>query len=97
AATAYRPGIVFGVAFVVYITLATVALTVGHLRRKASRHGVADPPVDRPMMMATAGLGSVVLLMSALIFVAFPRMSRGWAGMNNMPGMSVAGFSDVVS
>ncbi len=97
AAAAYRPGIVYGVAFIAYITLATVALTLGHLRRKSLRFGVAEPPVDRPMVMATAGLGTVVLMMSALVFVAFPRVSRGWAGMGNMPGMAVAGFSDVVS
>ena len=55
AATAYRPGIVFAVAFVAYVTLATVALTLGHLRRKADRYGVANPPVDRSMVVATAG------------------------------------------
>ena len=97
ASTEYRPGIVFGLAFAAYIMLATVALTLGHLHRKSVRHGVPDPPVDRPMVIATAGLGTVVLMMSALVFLAFPRVSRGFAGMGDLPGMSVAGFSDVVS
>lgn len=97
AATAYRPGILFALAFVVYVTLATVALTLGHLRRKSARHGVPDPPVDRALVGATAGLGIVVLAMSALVFVAFPRVSRGWAGRGDVPMVSVAGFSDQVS
>ena len=97
ASTAYRPGIVFALAFVAYVTLATVALTLGHLRRKCERHGVGDPPVDRSMVAATVGLGTVVLLMSGVVFVAFPRVSRGWAGRGDLPVVAVAGFSDVVS
>ena len=97
AATAYRPGIVFALAFVVYVTLATVALTLGHLRRKANQYGVANPPVDRSMVVATAGLGTVVLVMSGVVFLGFPRVSRGWAGRGDLPVVAVAGFSDVVS
>ena len=97
AATAYRPGIVFALAFITYVTLATVALTLGHLRRKSARYGVADPPVDRSMLAATAGLGTVVLVMSCVAFLGFPRVSRGWAGRGDLPVVAVAGFSDVVS
>ena len=97
AATAYRPGIVFALAFVVYVTLATVALTLGHLRRKADGYGVANPPIDRSMVVATAGLGTVVLVMSGVVFLGFPRVSRGWAGRGDLPVVAVAGFSDVVS
>src|SRR5687768_7208477 len=97
AATAYRPGVFFAVAFVSYVALTTVTLTLGHLRRKADRHGVADPPVDRALVGASLGLGSVVLAMSAIVFVAFPRVSRGWAGRGDLPVVSVAGFSESVS
>ena len=97
ASTAYRPGVVFALAFVAYVTLATVALTLGHLRRKSERHGVADPRVDRTLVMATGGLGTVVLAMAAVVFVAFPRVSRGWAGRGDVPFVSVAGFSESVS
>ena len=97
AATAYRPGIVFAVAFIAYVTLATVALTLGHLRRKASSYGVVNPPVERSMVFATAGMGVVVLMMSGLVFLGFPRVSRGWAGRGDLPVVAVAGFSDVVS
>jgi transglutaminase-like putative cysteine protease len=97
AATAYRPGVIFALAFVSYVALATVTLTLGHLRRKAERHGVLDPPLDRALVGASAGLGTVVLAMSALVFVAFPRVSRGWAGRGELPVVSVAGFSETVS
>jgi transglutaminase-like putative cysteine protease len=97
AATAYRPGVIFAIAFVAYVALATVTLTLGHLRRKAHSHGVADPPVDRTLVGASAGLGTVVLAMSALVFVAFPRVSRGFAGRGELPVVSVAGFSETVS
>lgn len=97
ASTAYRPGVIFAAAFVAFVALACVTLTVGHLRRKAERHGIVDPPVDRALIGATAGLGTVVLGMSAIVFVAFPRVSRGWAGRGELPVVSVAGFSDEVS
>lgn len=97
ASTAYRPGVAFAAAFAAFVALATVTLTVGHLRRKAERHGVDDPGVDRALLGATAGLGTVVLAMSAVVFVAFPRVSRGWAGRGELPVVSVAGFADVVS
>jgi protein-glutamine gamma-glutamyltransferase len=97
AATAYRPGVIFAIAFVGYVALATVTLTLGHLRRKAERHGIVDPPIDRALVGATAGLGTVVLAMSAAVFVAFPRVSRGWAGRGELPVVSVAGFSETVS
>ena len=40
ASTAYRPGILFLIAFVAYIGLATIALMIGHLRRQSTRFGV---------------------------------------------------------
>lgn len=97
AATAYRPGVVFAIAFAIYVGLATVTLTVGHLRRKAARHGVAEPPLDRSLVATSAGLGTVVLAMSALVFLTFPRVSRGWSGRGDVPMVSVAGFSESVS
>src|SRR5688572_7923061 len=97
ASTAYRPGIFFAIAFVAYVTMATVALTLGHLRRKAQRHRVADPTVDRALVGATAGLGTVVLVTSMLVFLAFPRVTRGFAGRGDVPVSQVAGFSDQVS
>ena len=36
----YRPGILFLAAFVAFVILSTLALMVGHLRRKADLHGV---------------------------------------------------------
>ena len=50
AATAYRPGILFLIAFVAYVGLATVTLMVGHLRRQSERHRVAEVPLGRGML-----------------------------------------------
>ena len=97
ASTAYRPGIFFALAFVTYVTLATVALTLGHLRRKAQRHRIPEPTADRALLGATAGLGTVVLVTSVLVFLAFPRVTRGFAGRGDLPVTQVAGFSDQVS
>ncbi len=97
AATAYRPGIVFLVAFVAFVGLATVGLMVGHLHRAAERHGVREIPLGRPLVWTTTGLTGVILLVAAAVFVVFPRVSRGWAGREETVTTSIAGFSDQVS
>ncbi len=97
ASTAYRPGIVFLVAFVAFTGLATLGLMVGHLRRASERHGVRDVPLERPLVWATTGLTGVVLLVAVAVFVAFPRFARGWAGRGETLATSVAGFSNQVS
>lgn len=97
AATAYRPGILFAVAFVTYVGLATTALLVGHVKRQGERHGVASIPVERPFLLTVAGLSGITLLTSALVFLAFPRVSQGWAGRAPPPSMAIAGFSDEVA
>jgi transglutaminase-like putative cysteine protease len=97
AATAYRPGIVFAAAFVVYVALASPALTVGYFRRSLRRHGVPDVPIGRPLLSSAWALSGVTLLASVLVFLVFPRASQGWAGRGDVPSLSMAGFSDVVS
>jgi len=97
ASTAYRPGVLFLLAFIAYVTLATVALMVGHLKRNAERHGLRDIQVGRRMLGTTAGLSGVILLVAALVFLTFPRVSRGWAGRGQALATSIAGFSDEVS
>ena len=97
ASTAYRPGIVFLLAFVAYVGLATVALMVGHLRRQAERHGVAEVPLGRGMVTTTAALSGVILAVALIVFVSFPRISQGWAGRGETMASSIAGFSDQVS
>lgn len=97
ASTAYRPGILFGIAFVAYLGLATVALMVGHLIRAARHHHEAEPTVGRGFLTATAALSGVTLTMSVVVFVTFPRVSRGWAGRGEAPMTSIAGFSDEVA
>lgn len=97
AATAYRPGVVFAVAFVGYVGSATVALVLGHLRREVQAHGRDDLHVSRGFVLGTGALSSVVLLASAVVFLAFPRVSQGWSGRSPVPAPSMAGFSESVA
>ena len=96
-AAAYRPGVIFALSFVVYVVLATVTLVVGHLRRNAAQHGVREPLVERRFLAGMAGLSGVTLLVSGLVFIAFPRFARGWAPRGEVLATSIAGFSDQVS
>ena len=97
ASTAYRPGLLFALAFTAYVGLATVALMVGHLRRLAERHGTGEIPISRTFLAVTAALSGVTLLFSALVFLTFPRVSQGWAGRGGPPATSMAGFADEVT
>ena len=97
ASAAYRPGVLFALAFISYVVLTTLALVVGHLRRTAARHGVREKLVGRRFLTAMAGLSGAVLLVSGLVFIAFPRLSRGWAARGEVLATSIAGFADQVS
>lgn len=97
ASTAYRPGVLFLVAFIAYVGLATVALMVGHLRRQSERHRVREVPLGRSLLTATSALSGVILVVALLVFVTFPRVSQGWAGRGDTEVSTVAGFSDQVS
>ena len=97
ASTAYRPGIVFLVAFVSYVVLATLALMVGHVRRKSERHGIREVPLGRGLLGTTGLLSGVIMLVAAVVFVTFPRVSQGWSGRGETLATSIAGFSDEIS
>jgi len=97
AASAYRPGVLFALAFVAYVVISTLALMAGHMRRKLAAHGMDDVPLGRSVMLTTAALSAVTLGVSALVFLTFPRVSQGWAGRGETLATSVAGFSDEIS
>ena len=97
ASAAYRPGILFAVAFLVYVVVGTVALLVGYLRREAEENDIDELPVERKLLFGAAGLSGVTLLVAAGVFLTFPRVSQGWSGRGDTPVASVAGFSDEVS
>ena len=97
AATAYRPGVFFALAFVAYVALATVAFVVGHLRWKAVEHSVREELVTRRFLAGMTGLSGVTLLVSGLVFLTFPRLSSGWAARGEILATYIAGFSDQVS
>lgn len=81
ASTAYYPGPLFAAAFSAYIAAATLALMVGHLRRQTARYGGAEVRVGRPFLVTTAALSAITVVMSAVVFLAFPRLQRQWIGV----------------
>ena len=97
ASAAYRPGVGFAVAFLAYIALTTLALLVGHLRRQTERRRLRNVSLKAGFLLRTAALSAIVLAVSGAVFVAFPRVSRGWVsrGMSNPRPM--VGFGDQVS
>lgn len=97
ASAAYRPGILFAVAFLVYVVVGTLALFVGHLRREAERNRIREVKVGRRLLLGVGGLSMVTLLVSVGVFLTFPRVSRGWSGRGETATRPVVGFSDEVS
>lgn len=97
AATAYRPGVIFALAFAGYVTSATLALLVGHLRRESEGRGHPGIPVSRGLLAGTGALSALVLATSALVFLVFPRVSEGFSDRGGGGGPSIAGFSESVA
>ena len=97
ASAAYRPGIIFALGFIAYSALAVVTLMVGHLIRNLERHHARDVRLDRAFLLRIASLSGVMLALSALVFAAFPRVSRGWMTRTAVQTTSMVGFSDRVS
>ena len=97
AATAYRPGAVFGLSFALYVALASVAVPMGVLRRKAQRFGDPVPAPDRALVLPTLALSSVTLLAAVVVFLSFPRVARGWGNRGDVMASSIAGFADRIS
>jgi transglutaminase-like putative cysteine protease len=97
ASTAYRPGLLFLLAFLTYVSLATVVLILGHLRRQAKLHGTGDIPVPWSFLLTATALSAVTLAFAVLVFLTFPRVSQGWASRGETLTTSIAGFADEVT
>ena len=97
ASAAYRPGILFAVAFLLYVVVGTVALFVGHLRRESERNRISGVDPGRRILFGIAGLSGVTLAVAVGVFLTFPRISQGWAGRGEAASRPVVGFSDEVS
>ncbi|HYR09807.1 MAG TPA: transglutaminaseTgpA domain-containing protein [Longimicrobium sp.] len=97
AATAYYPGLGFALSFIAFIVLSTLALMVGYLRRQSERFGMPGVRLGRRMMITIAAFSGVILLISASLFVLFPRLPRQWNVQGRRGGgETMAGFSDQV-
>lgn len=97
ASAAYRPGFLFGIAFVAYVAILTVTMIVGQLARRVHDRHAREPRLPRYFLAQSAAISLVVLAVSAFVFLAFPRVARGWAARAATPVGNVIGFSDRVS
>ncbi|HEX2207094.1 MAG TPA: DUF3488 and transglutaminase-like domain-containing protein [Longimicrobium sp.] len=97
ASTAYYPGLGFALSFIAFIILSTLALMTGYLRRQSERFGVPGVRLGRRMIVTIAAFSGVTLLVSATLFVLFPRLPRQWNVQGRRGGGEVmAGFGDNV-
>ena len=97
ASTAYRPGALFALAFIGYVILATVAVPLGVVRRKAESLGAAAPRPGKGFLGMSLAVSAITLFTAGVVFLAFPRVTRGWAGQGEVMASTIAGFSDRVS
>lgn len=97
AAAAYRPGALFAVAFVAYMATATVSLMVGHLLQSIERRPISDVTLRTKFLVQSAVFSGVALLIAATVFLAFPRVTRGWVSRGLPATGGVIGFSDRIS
>ena len=97
AAAASGPGLLFGVAFIFALVLATMGMVVGNIRRQAVRYRIRDPEVDPRLLMRMGFLSKAILLTGAIVFLLFPRVTRGGAARGVARALPVAGFADRVS
>jgi protein-glutamine gamma-glutamyltransferase len=97
ASAAYRPGVGFAAAFVMYVALTTVALLIGHVRRQTERRRIRNVRVRPRFLLQTAALSFIVIAVSGSVFVAFPRVSRGWVSRGIATPRPLVGFGDRVS
>ncbi|MDT8367979.1 MAG: transglutaminaseTgpA domain-containing protein [Longimicrobiales bacterium] len=97
ASTAYRPGALFALSFLLFLGLGSVALSVGLLRRKSERFGGPEPVLDRSFAVTSVGITSAILVSAIVVFVAFPRVSRSWSGRGEVFATPIVGFSDRIS
>jgi transglutaminase-like putative cysteine protease len=97
ASTAYRPGVLFALSFLLFIVLGSAALAIGLLRRKSARFGARDARLDRSFVVTSLALSAVTFATSVAVFVTFPRVSRSWSGRGDVMASSIVGFSDRIS
>lgn len=97
AAAAYRPGILFAIAFTFYMAAATVSLMIGHLLHSIERRPIQDVALRPRFLLQSAAFSGVALLTAAVVFLAFPRVTRGWVTRGLPVASNVTGFSDRVS
>jgi len=98
AASGYYPGPGFAAAFAAYVGLAAPGMMVGFLRRQAEGYRAPEIRLGRRFLWATAGASAIILAVSVVLFLAFPRLPRQWNVQGrDRGGAPMAGYGDGVS
>ncbi len=89
----------YGVAFVVYVTLALWAIMAFNMKRESiEASSEDDPKVVTPLFLGiTGGASFVIFIFTALIFISVPRLGSGFLASDFIkPEALSTGFSDEV-
>jgi len=97
--SAFNPGLMFGLSFVVYMVIATVALAVQHLREEMTAYHPKQLKrfrIEAGFMMTVGGLAFVVSLFSIAFFLLFPRVGLGAFDQFGRSPVSATGFNEMM-
>lgn len=97
--SAFNPGLMFGLSFIVYMVIATVALAVQHLREEMTAYHPKQLErfrVETGFMITVGGLAFVVSIFSVAFFLLFPRVGLGAFDQFGRSPASATGFNEMM-
>ena len=97
AGSVFNPGMIFGIAFVLYLVVGTVGLAVKHLREELTEYHpeqLRSFRVERRFMATVGGLALLVSVFSVAFFILFPRVGFGLFNQLGRPPVSSTGFNE---
>lgn len=100
AGSAFNPDILFGLAFIGFMVVVTIALSVQHLREELDEHHPARLEqfrVERRFMVTVGSLAFVVSIISIAFFLLFPRMGFGLFNQFGRSPLESTGFNEEIS
>ncbi|MGH8059546.1 MAG: transglutaminase TgpA family protein, partial [Candidatus Entotheonellia bacterium] len=103
AASAFTVSVSFLVAFLLFLLLGTWTLILFHLRKeaeacsaKAALSTLHAPLLSAPFLVSTLAAALAAFLVTAALFLIFPRLGRAYLPLSWQSGSIVSGFSKKV-